>query len=171
MWTSRRTCLSNNWTSLLCAMKWVTGLVHQAFPPCSQARMRIGQGEDWTRPFSQSLPLAITAHATFWYFSLKLLVLPTHVSLDGCYFTSTFSCLSCLPQFPLLCCQCPFWRYSIWFFPELLSFSHKLPPSLTLHFFYFFPLKSHLGSQFSWNSYTAPNDHIHQESCSHWEVQ
>lgn len=46
MWTSRRTCLSNNWTSLLCAMKWVTGLVHQAFPLCSQTRMRIEQGED-----------------------------------------------------------------------------------------------------------------------------
>lgn len=52
MWRSRRTGLSNNWTALPCVMKWVTGLVDQAFPLCSQARTRMEQGEDWRRPFS-----------------------------------------------------------------------------------------------------------------------
>lgn len=169
MGRSRRTGLSSKWPALLSAMKWVTGLEVQTFLLCSQARISLG-----TRgrlkdsifpvplPAMIQLPMITTAHPTFWYFSLKVPFLPTHVLLNGCYLISAFSHLSCLPHFPLLCC-CLFWNYKT----ELLDISEKFSPPLRLHFFYYLVLKSHLGNQLC-NVYIAPNGQPHQKSYSHW---
>lgn len=120
MWRSRRTGFSSKWAALLCAMKWVPGLKVQTFLLCSQARMRVGTRgglKDSIFPVPLPavllLPVITTAHPTFWYFSLKVLFLRTQVPLNSCYLISAFSHLSCLPQFPLLCC-CLVWNYSIW---------------------------------------------------------
>lgn len=54
MWRSGKAGLSNDWTALLCALQEVTCLLYQTFPLCSQASIRMKQGEYWRRPFPQS---------------------------------------------------------------------------------------------------------------------
>lgn len=100
-------------------MKWGTGLEVLTFLLCSQARMRIGgrglKDSIFPVPLPAMilLPMITIAHPTCWYFSLKVLSLPSHVPLNSCCLISAFSHLSCLPQCPLLCC-CLFWNYGIW---------------------------------------------------------
>lgn len=154
MGRSRRTCLSSKWLALLSAMKWVTGLEFQTFLLCSQARMRLGTRGGLKDsifpvplPAMIQLPTITTAHPTFWYISLKVPFLPTHVLLfNFCFLPSLM-----FAHFPLLCC-CFFWNNKT----KLLDISEKFSPPLRLHFFYYFLLKSHLGNQFC-NVYIASN--------------
>lgn len=142
---------------------------------CSQARMRMGRGglKDSIFPVPLPamilLPMITTAHPTFWYFSLKVLSLPTHVLLNDCFnfcFLPSFrwgnflsSAAACFETTVFGC-----------FLPELLDFAEKFSSPLNLYSFYYFPLKSCIGNQFC-NVYTASNGPTHQESYSHWQGQ
>lgn len=90
------------------------------------------------------------AHHNFWYFNLKFLALAIHMSPN----ISLICCLSCLPQFSLLC-YCLFWSYSILTFYHRACHLSKASTSSQSAFLLLFSLKSHCGNHFLSSDSTA----------------
>lgn len=108
------------------------------------------------------------AHHNFWYFNLKFLALAIHMSPN----ISLICCLSCLPQFSLLC-YCLFWSYSILTFYHRACHLSKASTSSQSAFLLLFPSNPIVGISFS---LVTPQHHtinclICWEHCSCWEVQ